>query len=125
MASKDSNGISIKLAKGIKNIFVNDWKKNFFTDSKKMIASISFIRNIIEYTKGDRDPDYVKLTSLLHWKSDSASITQGDLDNIFKNTFAGATKRSIDIDKAVIDIIHHEANNCLKAGEGINFEVAP
>ena len=55
---------------------MNDWKPNFFTDPKKKIASIPFIRNVIEFTKGDKDPDFVKLTSLLHWKSDSTSVTE-------------------------------------------------
>ena len=62
---------------------MNDWKANFFTDPKKKIASIPFIRNIIEFTKGDKDPDFVKLTSLLHWKSDSTSITEKELDEIY------------------------------------------
>ncbi len=87
MALKSSNGISLEQATGIQNVFVNDWKPNFFTDSKKKIASIPFIRNLIEYTKGDKDPDFVKLTSLLHWKSDSAGITQGDLDAIYNSVF--------------------------------------
>lgn len=121
MAIKSDSGISLEQAVGIKNVFVNDWKPNFFTDSKKRIASIPFIRNIIEYTKGDKDPDYVKLTSLLHWKSDTATITQEDLDNIY-NTVFGTTETSADNKKAMIDIIHCEASDCLKVGDGINFE---
>lgn len=121
MALKCSDGISLEQAIGIKNIFVNDWKPNFFTDSKKQIASIPFIRNIIEYTKGDKDPDFVKLTSLLHWKSDSADITQGELDGIYNSVFS-TTGTSADGKSAMIDIIHHEASECLKVGDGINFE---
>lgn len=63
MASKRSSGITLKPATGIKNIFVNDWKLNFFSDPQKRIASIPFIRNLIEYTKGDQDPDFLTLTS--------------------------------------------------------------
>jgi hypothetical protein len=121
MASKDSTGISLKPALGIKNVFVNDWKPNFFIDSKKKIASIPFIRNIIEYTKGDKDPNYVKLTSLLHWKNDSASITQKALDEIFNSVFSTAGT-SVDGDSAMVDIIHREAQNCLTAADSINFE---
>lgn len=121
MALKCSDGISLKQAIGIKNVFVNDWKPNFFTDSKKKIASIPFIRNIIEFIKGDKDPDFVKLTSLLHWKSDSAGITQGALDGIYNSVF-GATGTSGDGKSAMIDIIHHEASECLKVGDNINFE---
>ena len=121
MALRCSDGISLKQAEGIKNVFVNDWKPNFFTDAKKKIASIPFIRNIIEFTKGDKDPDFVKLTSLLHWKSDSASITQGSLDEIYNSVFC-TTGTSADQTSPMVDIIQQEANECLKAEDGINFE---
>ncbi|MEO7861709.1 MAG: phage infection protein [Nitrospirales bacterium] len=121
MAFKDSTGLTLNQATGIKNLFVNDWKINFFMSLQKKVASIPFIRNIIEYTKGDKDADFIKLTSLLHWKSDSAGITQGELDAIYNRVF-GAAGTSTDGEKPVIDIIHHEANACIGAGEGINFE---
>lgn len=121
MAFRSSTGITLNQATGIKNVFVNDWKINFFKDPKKRIASIPFIRNIIEYTKGDKDPDFIKLTSLLHWKGDSTGITQSDLDTIYKSVFV-SDEASADGKASVIDIIHHEANECLKAGDGINFE---
>ena len=79
------------------------------------------MRNIIEYTKGDKDAEFIKLTSLLHWKSDSSGITQGDLDKIYNSLF-DAAGTSADSTKPVIDAILHEANECLKAGDGINFE---
>lgn len=121
MALKSSNSISLEQATGIQNVFVNDWKKYFYTDSKKKIASIPFIRNIIEFTKGDKDPNYVKLTSLLHWKSDSAGVTQTELDKIYNSVFDtnGASPNG---DRLVVDIIRHEADECLKACDGINFE---
>lgn len=121
MALRCSDGISLKQAAGIKNVFVNDWKPNFFTDGKKKIASIPFIRNIIEFTKGDKDPDFVKLTSLLHYKSDSASITQGSLDEIYNSVFC-TTGTSADQTSPMVDIIQQEANECLKVEDEINFE---
>jgi len=121
MALKSIDGISLEQATGIRNPFVNDWKPNFFTDPKKKIASIPFMRNIIEYTRGDKDPDFIKLTSLLHWKSDSTSVTEKDLDAIYDSVFcttgAGANGTSL-----VIDVIQREAEKCLKASAGINFE---
>ena len=87
MAAKTSSGLSIKQAEGIKNPFVNDWKREFFTDPKKRVASVPFLRNIIEYTRGENDPNFLKLTSLLHWKTDSGAITQADLDGIYNNLF--------------------------------------
>lgn len=121
MASKNNDHISLEQAIGIKNIFVNDWKPNFFQDTRKRIASIPFIRNIIEFTKGSDDPEYTKLTSLLHWKSESESITKGDLDAIYNSMFS-TSEESSDKYKSMIDVIHEEANNCLSGCEGFNFE---
>jgi hypothetical protein len=121
MALKNNNGVSLVQATGIKNPFVNDWKPNFFKDTKKKIASIPFIRNLIEYTKGDKDPNFIKLTSLLHWKRDSADIAQEDLDEIYSLMF-GASGKSTDGKRKMIDIILDEANECLKVENGINFE---
>jgi hypothetical protein len=121
IALKSNDGISLNKASGIKNVFVNDWKLNFFTDSRKRIASIPFIRNIIEFTKGDKDPNFVKLTSLLHWKAESSGFTQNDLDEIYNSVF-GSTGTSPKGNEPVIDLIQEEASKCLKDGDGINFE---
>ena len=121
MASRSSDGVVLAQAVGIKNIFVNDWKPHFFNDPKKKIASIPFIRNIIEYTKGKENAEFIKLTSLLHWKADTDEITQDDLDGIYNSVF-GTAGNSADGEKTVVDIIHHEASECLNAGDGINFE---
>ncbi len=121
MAEKSASGIMLKQASGIKNVFVNDWKGNFYADAKKKIASIPFIRNLVEYTRGELDPDFVKLTSLLHWKSDSAGITVGDLDAIYNKTFGG-TGSSQDATKPVPNLIAEEAGACIAAADGVNFE---
>ena len=121
MASKSKTGLALRKAEGFKNVFVNDWKKNFFKDGKKRIASIPFLRNLIEFSKGDTEPDYLKLTSLLHWKADTESIKECDLDAIYecvcqaKGSFATPTAR-------VVDHILSEAQDCLKAPQGPNFE---
>ena len=59
--------------------------------------------------------------SLLHWKNNSAGITQGDLDKIYNSVFC-TTGATADDKRPVIDIIQEEANKCLKVGDGINFE---
>jgi hypothetical protein len=121
MAVRNDDGIVLKQATGIKNVFVNDWKGNFFTDTKKRIASIPFIRNIVEYTKGEGAVEFKKLTSLLHWKSDSAAITNADLDEIYNAVFneKGVSKTPA---AAVVDTVCEEAQNCLQGDDGVNFE---
>ena len=122
MASKSKSGIALEQASGIKNVFVTDWKPNFFTDSRKKIASIPFLRNLVEYTKGEDDPKFAKLTSLLHWKADSAAITEADLNAIYNELCGPPVGTSANGTRSVIDIIHAEARSCMTAGAGINFE---
>ena len=120
MASKTSDGVSLEDAVGIKNIFTRDWKKAFFKDPKKKIASISFMRNLIEYTRGESDPEFIMLTSLLHWKADSASLTVDDLDAVYNGLFS-TKESSTDPNRPVFDLILEEAGKCLNAPDGINF----
>jgi hypothetical protein len=121
MTFKNSDGITLKPAAGIQNVFVNDWKLNFYTSPKKKIASIPFIRNLIEYTRGKTAPEYMKLTSLLHWKDETPSISQSHLDGIYNSVFE-KTGASSDANKPVIDIICEQAKDCLDASDGVNFE---
>lgn len=121
MASKTATGLVLDHAAGIQNVFVRDWKPNFAIEPKKKLACIPFMRNLIEYTKDAADPDFVKLTSLLHWKADTDQITISDLDQIFNRLF-GQNVASTDGAKPVMELIAHEASECLKAAEGINFE---
>ena len=121
MASKTATGLVLEQAAGIQNVFIKDWKPKFATEPKKKIACIPFMRNLIEYTKDAADPDFVTLTSLLHWKPDSSQITISDLDVIFNRLF-GKNVASAEGAKPVMDLIMHEAGECLNAAEGINFE---
>jgi hypothetical protein len=121
MALKNENSVSLIEAKGFKNVFIRDWKSKFFEDPKKRIASIAFIRNMIEYLRDVNDSDFLKLTSLLHFKSDSADVTQADLDAIFIRMFGGNQTFGQPAQK-VVGWIHAEAAICLNAPEGINLE---
>jgi hypothetical protein len=121
MALKSANGISLEQAYGIQNVFKNDWKTKFFTDRKKKIGSIPFIRNLVEFTTGDSDPKFMKMTSLLHWKSDSGAITVAELDAIYNQVFGG-TGSTTNNTELVVDMIRSEADLCVSAGTGINFE---
>lgn len=120
MASKTDTGVALEKALGIKNVFINDWKTAFYSDRKKKIASIAFMRNLIEYTRGEADPDFVMLTSLLHWKKDSLKITVSDLDKIYNKLFS-TTDTSPDGSKPIVELIKDVAAECLIASEGINF----
>ena len=121
MAAKNGNGISITQASGIRNVFARDWKRHFFEDSKKKIASIPFLRNLVEMTTGEDDPRYCELTSMLHWKTDSESITIGQLDAIYSR-ICQESGQSAEPKKLVLDLIKEGAEECLVAGGGVHLE---
>jgi hypothetical protein len=122
MASRNDAGIvSLEQAAGIKNVFLNDLKRGFFADLKKKVACIPFIRNVVELTKDKNDPHYIKLTSLLHWKGDTASITEADLDSIYNSVFSPLGSPSNGV-RPMVSIIHEQAAGCLSAAAGMNFE---
>jgi energy-coupling factor transporter ATP-binding protein EcfA2 len=112
---------SAKEAKSLNNPFINDWKDNL-SNTKKLIASIPFVRNIIEYTRGVND-DYLILTKVLHIKSDSHSITVKELKTIFENYFPNINFNSVlPQSTGVIDAIINETQKCLIEPEGIDLE---
>lgn len=123
MAQKDESKVVLHQAEHINNPFIRGFKKNFFTDGMQRMASIPFVRNILEYTKGTDDQDYITLTSLLHWKSDSASIANAELDRIFSDTFHGHQGKTWGSPKEpVIDLLFQQADQALIADEGVNFQ---
>lgn len=121
MVSKTTQGVALLGAVGVRNVFVKVWKPGFYTDRRMKVCCIPFMRNLIEYTRDDADADYIKLTSLLHWKSDSNLITVADLDVVYGRLFT-TDGQSLDGTELVLDLIGAEAKTCLQAPEGINFE---
>ena len=121
MAQKGETKVILSQAVGVRNPFVNDFKLKFFEDGMKRVACIPFMRNILEYTKGEDDPGYQRLTSLLHWKSDTSSITHHDLDTIFSGAFGGEGSWPSP-SESVADLVVAQANLALNADEGANFE---
>jgi len=94
--------------------------KNDLDNNKKLIASIPFIRNIIEYT-AENDDDYKLLTSVLHFKDDTPNIKFDAVKKIFKNCIPNIKFPDIS-DKKVVDLIFETADECLTADEGMYLE---
>ena len=120
MAVKTKDEIKLEKAYALKGIFPT-WKQDFYIDPKKKIASIPFIRNIVEYTADQTDPRYMRLTSMLHVRDDTSAMTVGHLDSIFAETFS-LNGASSDPNQTILALIRETADECLKAGDGINFE---
>lgn len=87
MANRHATHISLSKADGIKNYFIGILKEKVHVNPCVMCATIPFTRNLIEYTKGEDDPDYFKLTCLLHWKNGTDSITDTDYFEIYNRLF--------------------------------------
>lgn len=122
ISSKTDLGIDLEQANYINNPFINDWKNNLI-DNKKLIASIPFVRNIIEYTRGCSDNDYLLLTSVLHLKNNSPAITVNDFKTVFEACIKNVTfPTTICTTKNIGDLIFETADECLTASHGINLE---
>ena len=68
---------------------------------------------MIEYTEGVDNPDYLLLTSVLHSKDDTDSITLKQIEDIFNNywcTTANVTFSSGRENEKIIDILFAEAD---------------
>lgn len=122
MTERTSNGLTFVPAAGVKNVFVKDWKLHFFDDARKRVAAISFVRNIVEYTRGEADPSFKQLTKLLHWKDGSDEVTHGQLDAVYNQIFTDGGGAWEKPNESVLDTIRTEAQACLTAPESSNLE---
>lgn len=117
------NNIEIKLTQGgyLKDIF-SVWKNKVNNNDKIMIASIPFVRNLSEYLEEENSPNYMKLTSLLHKKDDTESVTVSELEDIY-NAVWKVPKNLNGKDRKIIDILFSEAEKIvLDSTEKINLE---
>lgn len=111
---KTKTGIELVEETYQKNPFLT-WKNNFHKADKEamLIASIPFIRNIAEYS--GFDANFLKLTSLLHIKEDSQTITISNLETIFKEILIDKSTLTLgNPAKMVIDLIFEVADNILQ-----------
>lgn len=94
MATRENNNLRLEKLKYkyISNPF-NNWKENL-DNPVKLIASVTFARNIAEYT-GDND-NFKKLTSILHMKPDTSTLKISDIENTYKEIFKDLTCIPID-----------------------------
>ena len=99
IAFRDSDKIKFETGQYTKNIFMH-YKKTLsekYSDNI-MLASIPFVRNLIEYTEGDDNEDYLTLTSILHYKKNTKTITLMQIQDIFnKYWYKNKNKLSFNI----------------------------
>lgn len=115
MVSKKDNG-EISLNKGQ---YVNDLFAHFLdriTDERVFISMIPFLRNIIEYTEGDKSHEYELLTKCLHKKKDSEKVLINDILSIWSQRFPKHQPKFQKITfgaQSVIDVIYNTAESII------------
>lgn len=84
IAFSDNGEINFEKGQYTKNIFAN-YKTRLSSANcdNIVVASIPFVRNLIEYTEDDTNPDYLMLTSVLHYKDDTQTISLKNIQDIF------------------------------------------
>ncbi|WP_292601370.1 hypothetical protein [Methanobrevibacter sp. UBA212] len=87
IAERNQEAITLTQADYIKNAFTA-WKRDLKGNyrNSEFIASIPFLRNIIEYTKSEDDDDYITLTNVLHLKEETMDLKLEDIYEIFERT---------------------------------------
>ncbi|MEI6122327.1 MAG: hypothetical protein WCQ95_01740 [Bacteroidota bacterium] len=90
------------------------WKENFHSAGNEamLIASVPFVRNIAEYS--GYQANFIKLTSLLHLKDDTHTITVSNLETIFKEVLIDKAELVLSNPaKKVLDLIFETADKIL------------
>ena len=124
MAIRDENKIEL-INTGTKsdtNPF-NEWKKQL-NNPLLLIASIPFVRNLIEFKEGNSSSEFLLLTSLLHVKTDSHTITISQIKSIFDNTISSNGLDAYNHTDTLKSIIENEINRLMSSPipQGINLE---
>ncbi len=120
IAIKNDSEVTLEKVQYLNNPFT-ELKKDL-KDNKKLISSIPFLRNIIEYTQGKENDDYSKLTSVLHYKNNTEYLTVGCIKEVFKNNIKNINFPEDNLDKKILELVFETADKCLNANEGINLE---
>lgn len=106
MASKSGRKLTLSQEKYQNNPFMF-WKGKLHEPSY-CISAIPFVRNLAEYC--GHSADYSTLTSLLHVKANTDTITMDDLCKIYKKILADkAALNLLPADKTVISVLLEEA----------------
>lgn len=105
-AAKIGRKLTLIQEKYQKNPF-NHWRDNL-TTNVFCISAIPFVRNLAEYC--GLDAEFLKLTSLLHIKGDTDTMTLDELCTIYKKILADKQQLALNPQaKLVIDMINEEA----------------
>ncbi len=111
MATKNDNReIILSQGRYRKDVFSNF--KQHIANPKIFISIIPFLRNIIEYTENSACANYALLTSCLHIKTNTNSITCADILILIHNNFQSTANQNIAFGANPIkDLIYETADS--------------
>lgn len=95
------------------------WMRDMDKNRRSFLAAISMVRNLVQYTKGSNSDEYALLTSVLHIKADSDSITLAQLAKVYNDTLRDDVSAE---DVPAIPAIVEEAEACVKSHDSISLE---
>jgi len=119
MATKDDDRkITLNQGQYRKDIFCH-FKKNL-SDKRIFISIIPFLRNLIEYMEDESNPDYLKLTSCLHIKTETQSINCSDILTLIHNTFTSTSSQNISFGTENIKTLIYNTADSIELENPIN-----
>jgi len=116
----------IKLVDGEKKDVFPLLRKNYSTCEYSFISCIPFVRNLIEYTIGTDNKDFLILTALLHIKPENSSegikstkeISIGEVLPIYNKVF-GQSLTMTNLDYKVYDLVIKLADTIITTNENV------
>lgn len=124
MAIKDDDEITlIGTGHNYQSEPFNYWKKKLDIPVM-LLASIPFVRNLIEFKDEDSSVDFTLLTSLLHIKSDTDTITVAQLKTIYEKVIRSNGFEKYNQTDTIKSILECEINKIVSNPivKGINLE---
>ncbi|MAZ72345.1 MAG: hypothetical protein CMC70_04275 [Flavobacteriaceae bacterium] len=88
----------------------NDWKKKL-NEVRPLLSSIPFVRNILEFKSGNGTEHFKTLTSLLHCKTDTQTITIADIKAIYNDTISSNGLDTHDNNESIHNLLMIEAED--------------
>lgn len=112
-ASKANEIITFKVASNIERPLTSITQPATGIErDENLISAIPFARNLIEYTKEKKSRNYLALTSLLHWRTNTRKIKISYLQSILFTTIRKPKTDYPDESESVYDLIIRTAERC-------------
>lgn len=101
--------------------YIQSYIKYILNDEIGLITMIPFARNIIEYTKGDKDEDYETLTDFIHIKNTTRNLTLSIAIEVFARIFPNREYSTLDGTRNFLECLYNNAD-CINMTDPMKLE---